>query len=124
MNKVVASVSSKATQLETLASSYKDTLLKALTHPTPSYPAPQRSETETLDPTIDRDVERKSRQVLIDFTNDQFTSLSEVEIKSRLYDAILKVSDPPAPKDLKILKSLKLRNNRILVLFDTKEAAD
>ena len=119
MSKAVATVSSKATQLETTVNTYKDALLKA-----PTQTAPQRIDTEFTDPAIDRDVERKSRQVLINFSDDQITSLSEFEIKSRLYESLAQVSEPSAPKDLKVLEVSKLRNNGILILFNTKEAAD
>ena len=119
MNKVAAAVSSKASQLESTVNTYKDALLKA-----PPQPNPLKVMSEASDPALERDTERKSRQVLLDLPDNQLTTSSEFEIRQKVYDVIHEISNPQAPKDIKIQELSKLRNSGILILFDTKEAAD
>jgi hypothetical protein len=115
----IAAVTSTTSQLESTANSYKDALLKApaqLNHP--------RDGQGETDPAIGRSADRRSRQVLIDFMDDQMSTLSETAIKEKILDSIKQISSPLSPKNVTIEEVTTLRNNGIVVLFGTKEVAD
>jgi hypothetical protein len=115
----VTAVTSTSAQLETAAITYKDALLKI---PSQLNHAGERN--SLTDPAIGRSADRKTRQVLIDFVDDQMTALSITAIKEKVLDAIKKVTFPPPPKDVVIEEVTKLRNNGIIVLFKDKEVKE
>jgi hypothetical protein len=88
-------VTSTTSQLETAANTYKDALLEA-----PAQVGQSRGGHGEVDPAIGRNADRRSRQVLIDFMDDQMTSLSETALKEKVMGAIKQVSSPPPPKKL------------------------
>lgn len=112
----LAAVASTTTQLETTANSYKDALLKV--------PPIQHHSVEgqgIMDPALGRNADRKARQVLVDFLDDQMNSLSETAIKEKVTDAVNKVTSPAPPKDFTVEEVTKLRNNGLVILFGSKE---
>ena len=119
INTKLATVTNTSSQLESSANSYKDALLKAPTQLTIA-----REGQDSVDPAVGRSADRRSRQVLIDFLDDQMTFLSETAIKEKILDAINKISSPPPPKNVIVEEVTKLRNNGLVVLFGTKETAD
>src|SRR6266852_600306 len=113
-------VTNSTSQLESTANSYKDALLKI-----PSQIGHAREGQGETDPVIGRNVDRKSRQVLIDFSDDQMTTLSTMAIEEKILEATKKVSTTsPPPKDVMIEEVTKLRNNGIVILFKDKEVVD
>ena len=119
INAKLATVSNTSSQLESTANTYKDALLKA-----PTQIIQAREGHDTVDPAIGRSADRKSRQVLIDFLDDQMTLLSEATIKEKILDAINKITSPSPPKSIIVEEVTKLRNNGIVILFGSKEVAD
>jgi len=117
----MAAVSSTTSQLETTVNSYKDALLKV---PASSHPSWNNESQYNLDPAIGKSADRKSRQVLIEFINDQFISLSEKAIKEKILDTFKQISTPAPPKDIVIEEILKLRNRAIIICFGTKEVME
>jgi hypothetical protein len=115
----IAVVTSMTSQLKIMVNSYKDALLKAPTQL--AHPGHRQGGT---DPAIGRSVDRKTRQVLIDFMDDQMSALSEMAVKEKILDSIKQISFPLSPKNVAIKEVTKLRNNGIVVLFNTKEVAD
>ena len=118
MHSRITAVSSTTSQLETTANSYKDALLKIptqLNNPDKGY--------GEIDPAISRSADRKSRQVLIDFPDDQMSSFSTETIKEKILDAANKIKDPAPPNDFAIENITKLKNNGIIILFSAKDAA-
>jgi hypothetical protein len=118
LNGKLATVSSTTSQLESTANTYKDALLKV-----PAQAAHVREGQGEIDPAIAARADRKKRQVLIDFPDNQMTSFSEMAIIEKVKDAIKQISSPP-PENAKVEEVTKLRNNGIMVLFNTKEMAD
>jgi hypothetical protein len=115
----LTTMTSTTSQLESTANSYKNALL--------SVPAQlsQKGEGQgNLDPAIGRSADRRSRQVLVDFPDDQMTSLSETMIKEKIIDAIKQIATPPPSKNVVIEGVTKLRNNGLVILFGSKEMAD
>jgi hypothetical protein len=115
----LTTVTSTSSQLESTANTYKDALLKIptqLSHP--------REASGMTDPAIGRSADRKTGQVLIDFQDDQITSLSVTAIKEKVSNAIKETTSPPPPKDIAIEEIIKLHNNGIIILFGSKEAAE
>ncbi|KAH9953318.1 hypothetical protein BJV74DRAFT_800280, partial [Russula compacta] len=102
-----------------MASSYKDALLRV-----PTQPAQTGIGQGEPDPALSRRMDRNARQVLIDFADNKMTSHSNDTIKEKIKEALSKINNPPPPKDLNIEEVFKLRNNRILVLFNVKEAVE
>jgi hypothetical protein len=119
MHTKLAVVTSTTTQLESTANTYKDALLKVPTQS--NFTRERQGET---DPAIGRNADRKSRQVLIDFLDNQMTSLSDMAIREKIMDAFSQVKSPPPPKNIIIEEVTKLRNNGIVILFGAKEVAN
>jgi hypothetical protein len=115
----LATLTSTSSQLVTTANTYKDALLKA-----PSHASRVGEGSATVDPAIGKSADRKSRQVLFDFSDDQMTLLSELAIKEKILEAFNKIASPPPPTNITVEEVTKLRNNGLVVLFGTKEAAD
>ena len=118
LNGKLTTVSSMTSQLESTANTYKDALLKV-----PAQAAHVREGQGEIDPAIAARADRKKRQVLIDFPDNQMTSFSEMAIIEKVKDAIKQISSPP-PENAKVEEVTKLWNNGIMVLFNTKEMAD
>jgi hypothetical protein len=119
LNGKLATVSNTSSQLESTANSYKDALLKV-----PAQVTHVSEGQRDVDPAVGMRADRKARQVLIDFPNDQMTSLSQMAIIEKIKDAIKEVNFPPPPENFTIEDVTKLRNNGIVVLFNSKEMAD
>jgi hypothetical protein len=68
---------------------------------------------------------RKQRQVLVQLTEADLATLSQDAILDKATKAIEKITDPPPPAEgVKILGVTKLRKGAILLLFNSKEAAE
>ncbi|KAH9985483.1 hypothetical protein BJV74DRAFT_886258 [Russula compacta] len=119
LNAKLAKISNTTMQLESIASLYKDTLLRVPTQPTQTGIGQGE-----LDLALSRRMDRNARQVLIDFVDDKMTSHSNDTIKEKIKEALSKINDPPPPKDLNIEEVFKLRNNGILILFNIKEVVE
>jgi len=117
MHGKLLAVSSMSTQLETTANTYKDALLKI-----PAQLNSPRIGQGEIDPAISRSTDRKSRQVLIDFADNQITALSTAAISEKFMDAA-KQTLPPHPTEFAIEEVTKLKNNGVVILLSTKEAA-
>jgi hypothetical protein len=115
----VLAVMSISVQLETMANTYKDALLRI-----PSQLNHTGEGNSLMDPVIGRSTDRKMRQVLIDFMDDQMTTLSITTIKEKVLEAIKKVTSPPPPKEVVIEEVTKLCNNGIIILFKDKEVKE
>lgn len=89
LNGKLTMVSNTSLQLESTANSYKDVLLKV-----PAQVTHVSEGQRDVDPAIGMRADRKARQVLIDFLNDQMTSLSQMAIIEKIKDAIKKVNFP------------------------------
>ena len=77
-----------------------------------------------VDSAVGMKADRKARQVLIDFLNDQMTSLSQMIIIEKIENAIKEVNFPLSPENFTIEDVTKLHNNGIVILFNFKEMAD
>jgi prefoldin subunit 5 len=121
MGSSIAQVTDTSTQLACTATNYKDALLRSGEHqPRPRSPvnSPQ------TDPKILRDVDRKTRQILIDTLDIKILEASLAEIKEKVSAAINSVTNPPPPKDSTIVEVSKLRKGGFTVLFKHKEVVD
>ena len=57
---------------------------------------------------IIRDLDRKSRQILIDTIDPDITGASQVDIKEKVIAAIKKITNPTPPEDTTVLEVIKL----------------
>ena len=121
MGKSIAQVTNTNSQLENTATSYKEALLKSSEQQaqprSPENPSP-------TDPRILRDVERKTRQILIDTCDPKINEASINEIKEKIRNAITTIADPPPPKDTTIMDVSKLRKGGFTVIFKDKEVIE
>ena len=118
MGKSLAQVTNTNSQLENTATSYKEALLKNNEQQTQTHGHESSPQT---DPRILRDVERKSRQILIDTQDPKVNEASNNEIKIKVGDAIKAITEPPPPKDVEILDVNKLRKGGFTVVFKNKD---
>jgi hypothetical protein len=119
INGKLTAVANTSSQLESTVNTYKDALLKAPAKAT--YPGEERGD---VDPAIGLRAERKQRQVIIDFPDDQMTSLSDTTIIEKVKNAIKEVPSPSPPDDANVEEITKLRNNGVMVLLNSKELVE
>ena len=117
MGKSIAQVANTNSQLENTATSYKEALLKSGEQRTQQRHAENPSQT---DPRILRDVERKTRQILIDTSDPKITEASINEIREKVHNAIKTITDPLPPNNVAIVDISKLRKSRFTVIFEDK----
>ena len=108
-------------QISSTMTSYKEALLTVATN-TPRVNATQTTKVSE-DPRLTRDLDRKSRQLLIELGKETVESKSASEIKEKLETA-LKSLDPSPPEGAIIQEINKLRNGGVIIQLATKVAAD
>ncbi|KAH8983324.1 hypothetical protein EDB86DRAFT_3085439 [Lactarius hatsudake] len=110
-------------KLTTTVSLYKEVLL--LAPAARPMPAMGRSTTGAVvaDPRVTRDLDRKSKQVLVDVFNKDITNSSLEELKSKSNKIIAEDAEKP-PADAEVQEIHKLRNGGLILQFKTKEAAE
>ena len=108
-------------QISSTMVSYKEALLTAAST-TPRALATQTAKVSE-DPRLTRDLDRKSRQLLIELGKETVKSKSASEIKDKL-EAALKSLDPSPPEGATIQEINKLRNGGVIIQLATKDAAD
>ncbi len=108
-------------QLSSTVSSYKEALLsKSNTAMQSNNQTPTRP---SEDPRLTRDLERKSRQILLELSTDEIEGKSITELKEKV-DAALSSISPPPPEGAKVQEINKLRNGGIILQLASKEAAE
>ena len=117
-----AKVASATTdQISNTMTSYKEALLTVATA------APRVTATQTAkvseDPRLTRDLDRKSRQLLIELGRETVESKSASELKDKLETALSSL-EPSPPEGAKIQEINKLRNGGVIIQLVTKEAAE
>ena len=118
MGKSLAQVTNTNSQLECTATSYKEALLKSNEQQAQPRNSDRPSQT---DPRILRDVERKTRQILVDTSDPKINDASNNEIKEKVTSAIKAITEPTPSKDTTILDVSKLRKGGFTVIFKDKE---
>ena len=108
-------------QLANTVTTYKEALLTA-SNEMPRTGARQTATTNE-DPRLTRDLDRRSRQILVEIGKEAVEGKSAVEIKERLENA-LKNMEPSPPEGAKIQEINKLRNGGVIIQLESKEAAD
>ena len=77
------------------------------------------------DPRISRDIERKSKQVLVDIFNKEVVNQSLEELKTRFNKLIREAEDVEKPEgDVKVQQIIKLKNGGLILQFGSKEIAE
>lgn len=117
IGKSIAQVTDTSSQLASTATSYKDALRKNGEQQTRSQPldSSQRS-----DPRLERDIERKTRQILVDTLDPKIALTSLAGIKEIVGAAIKAITNPPPPADTAIADVNKLRRGGFTVVFKDK----
>lgn len=123
IGKSIAQVTDTSSQLANTATNYKDALLRSSEQHTKTLTRGQGAPTQ-VDPKITRDIERKSRQILIDTTDPRISEASQAEIKEKVSTAISEIIDPPPPVDTTILDVNKLQKGGFTVTFKEKEVVN
>ena len=108
-------------QLASTVSSYKEALLTA-GNALPRAGTKQMATTNE-DPRLTRDLDRKSRQILVEIGREVIEGKSATEIKEKM-EAVLNGMDLTPPEGAKIQEINKLRNGGVIIQLETKEAAD
>ena len=91
MRSSIAKVTNTITQLASTASTYKDALLNTSPQQQQGCPGSQA----TVDPRIIRDIDRKSKEILINTMNLKILGLSQLEIKDKVRATIKVITNPP-----------------------------
>ena len=108
-------------QLSNMMTSYKEALLTAATS------APRANAMQTVkvseDPRLTRDLDRKSRQLLIELGKETVESKSASELKGKI-EAALSSLDPSPPEGATVQEINKLRNRGVVIQLASKEAAN
>ena len=108
-------------QLSSTVTSYKEALLLTAKNTDPRTSAMQPHKT-VEDPRLTRDLDRKNRQLLIEWGKEVAEGKSATELKEKI-EAALQDMSLPSPGDAKIQEINKLRNGGVIVQLETKEIA-
>jgi len=111
----VGKITDTAKRIATDTSKYRDAVL---TRPTQTIRA-------STDPKVLGDLERKSRQILVEHFNTEGTNLlskSLTELTSKANKAISAVEDSGKPKDIKVQTLFKTRQGALVLTLESKEA--
>ena len=119
MGSNVKEATAMSDQLTSTVTTYKEALLNTKTPRTESTAHTQVSNSE--DPRLARDLDRKQRQILIEVSKEYTEGKSVTEIKEKI-DAALSSFTPPPPEGAKVQEINKLRNGGLIVQLMTKEA--
>lgn len=125
MGNSITKVTDTSSQLANTASSYKDALLNNVVQQ--PRPEPQRAveqPKQAADPRILRDVDRKTRQILIDTRDEKLLNASLAELKEKVQAAIGAITNPPPPQDTTIVEISKLRKGGFTILFNGKDVVN
>lgn len=122
----VKEASATSSQLASMATDYRDALLKNGEQQQLQTQQQMHSQegTTQVDPKVLRDIERKSKQILVDTADEKISNASLAEIKEKVNAAINWITNPPPPKDSKVLEVTKLQKGGFTVLFKEKETTD
>ena len=113
----VGNVSDAANKIAVTTETYCDAVLKS----------PAQHNKANTDPKILGDMDRKAKQVLVqifDTEGNDTLAKSLTELKERANEALKVMTDSDKPKDAKVEAVMKTRNKSILLMFNSKEAAE
>ncbi len=119
----VREATANSDQLSTTITSYKDALLKTVKSTAPTREAAPPITGQYEDPRLTRDLDRKKRQFLLEFTNGESEGKSITELKERIDIALSNITPPP-PEGAKVQEINKLRNGGLIIQLMSMEAAD
>jgi hypothetical protein len=111
-------VTDTTSQLANTATTYRDALLNKTTS------APNQGGPNATNPAINAATDRKMRQVLVQLSEADVATLSQGVIMEKATSAIEQITDPPPPEGIAIKEVTKLRKGAILLMFNSKEAAE
>ena len=124
VSKNLAEASDTSNKLTTTVGSYKDMLLAEPRQQMVSNKVGANRSTPA-DPRISRDIERKSKQVLVDIFNKEVVNQSLDELKTKFNKLIKDAEDEEKPKgDLEVQQIIKLKNGGLILQFGSKETAE
>ena len=124
VSKNLAEASDTSNKLTTTMGSYKDMLMTAPRPPMASNAVGANRSTPT-DPRISRDIERKSKQVLVDIFNKEVVNQSLEELKARFNKLIREAEDVEKPEgNVEVQQIIKLKNGGLILQFGSKEIAE
>ena len=138
MSKSINEATTATSHINDMALNYKQALLRTAAQAVPPMQARVNTKEYALeagqldspydaggsvqtDPRIIRDLDRKSRQILIDTLDPDITGASQADIKEKVTAAIKKITDPTPPEDTTVLEVIKLRKGGFTILFKDKE---
>jgi hypothetical protein len=126
MSKTIGEATTATTQINDTAHSYKQALMQTA--------APQATQTHHMyqaqgrtaqpDPRIQRDMDRRARQILVDTIDPLVTNASLAEIKEKVRTSLASVTNPPPPQNVEVIEVNKLRKGGIAVLFAGTKVMD
>jgi hypothetical protein len=124
MGKSIVQVTDTSSQIATSMTNYKDTILKSNVQQPQPRSQHSTEKPSQVDPKVIRDVDRKTRQILIDTRDDNLLKASLTKIKEKVCTAINAITNPPPTKDMTVLEISKLCKGGFMVLFKEKEIVD
>jgi hypothetical protein len=111
-------VTNTTSQLANTATTYREVILGGNPH------GHEHGGARNADPAINAATNRKVRQVMVQLTEGEAAVLSQQTIMEMATDAIKQIENPPSPEGIAITEVIKLRKGAILLLFNSREAAD
>jgi hypothetical protein len=111
-------VTDTTSQLANTATTYRDTLLKK------NARGQGHGDAHTQDPAVNLATDRKARQILLQLTENEVAVLSQQAIMEKGNAVINEIVHPPPPAGTAITEVTKLRKGAVLLLLNSKEAAD
>jgi hypothetical protein len=113
----MAKVNDSTDKLANTTKSYRDAMMAKSANPNRSC----------ADPKVLINMDRKARQILIRYDSDEENATinaSILELKDRANKIVTEMDDPTCPEVTKIESIARTRDNSLLVLLNSKEAAD
>jgi hypothetical protein len=111
-------VTDTTSQLANTATTYRD----ALINKTPR--GQEQVGMRSTDPALNAVTSRKVRQVLVQLSENEAAAQSQQGLLDKAMAVISQIEFPPPPEGTRILEVTKLRKGAIVLLFNSKEAAE
>ena len=124
VNRNLTVASDTSSKLTNTVSTYREMLLST-SQAQQNVTRPGAKQNVSVDPRITRDMERKSKQVLVDVLNREVLNRSLDELRNKFNELITESEELTKPEmDISVHQIVKMRNGGLILQFNSKEAAE